>query len=521
MKVLCTVLFLLLSFKSYPQFFVKSFDPATPISNSGSGIAVKCADGNLMVFSKSLMKFNINGDVIWAKDFGFTSITEVLRGRLLSDSSVGFLLTAPDSSIGSILKVDNDGNVLWFKKIYGNANQSIYGMEGDSLGGLFLVCGGYPIKNATIHVDKNGNILNGFSHTFTSPSLNTYIGYTNQDAGDEFSCLGVALNSVSLANDLAFFKTNINGDIYLYKEIVIDSLNLSTIGFGSIVKSTSNGHFCFYSIEASHGAAYDKFALFYLDAGNHVEWGRLISTPGHTFFPLILNPTSDNGCLISTSHIYNNPKALFNILKFDSTGTLQWTKTIGDTNIVSQSYLQPIAMLPMQTNAWMSFYSTPDVSYYFHLAKTDSLMNGFCNYSQTAIQSSSLVYQQNDYTSSSFPEIYTTTDGIISISSNFLTENIECVSTGISNRKSEKYPFSIFPNPVSSFAYLRMEFPDKSSHLEMNIINSEGLSLLTLPLENTKENSIDLSFMKEGVYFYIISDKKTILFSSKFNIIKQ
>ena len=114
-----------------------------------------------------IVKFDLNGNVVWKKNFGGNGITDVFRGVItISD---GILVTGYSSSFNSgdwegitgkgdsdgiIVKFDFDGNVIWKKNFGGNLNDYFYSIIDASNG--IIAAGSAVITN---NYDWTGRLI--------------------------------------------------------------------------------------------------------------------------------------------------------------------------------------------------------------------------------------------------------------------------------------------------------------------------------------------------------------------------
>ena len=78
---------------------------------------------------------------------------------------------------------------------------------------------------------------------------------------------------------------------------------------------------------------------------------------------------------------------------------------------------------------------------------------------------------------------------------------------------------SIYPNPVSNFINIEINFPFWGS-LKFELFDCYGRKVKEAKL-TTPSTRISLDFIKDGMYFYIISVKRKIIEKGKFMVIKQ
>jgi len=172
-----------LRFLEYPILTLANFNVHLPkallISKDNSIYALTYADNDDLIREFLLNKFNENGDLVWAKSYGFDGI-EVegqVFGLTLSKDSLGVIMTGrtrvpyPNQQY-AIVKIDSAGNEQWKKllpvpaKSVGELVPAVQMADG-SIKLAFDNNFGINEQDYLMSLDSTGNIEYTFSNPFT------------------------------------------------------------------------------------------------------------------------------------------------------------------------------------------------------------------------------------------------------------------------------------------------------------------------------------------------------------------
>ncbi len=283
--------------------------------------------GTSGTFDIYIVKYDINGNVIWAKnagnvgnDFG-NAITVGTDGSIYItgyySSTITFgtnTLTAVGSSDVFILKMDSSGNVIWVKSAGGVGPEEASGICVDNSNNVFI-SGNY--RNNTMYFETYPLVNKGYSDIFIAryDSNGNVIwakdvgGYSDDNStsvtidatGNSYLSINyysqlVTSNSDTVANNnssMAIIKFNINGNIIWSK-----TSGYYNSGWLACAKTDQTGNI---------------YLVGYF-VGNHVVFGA---------------DTIQN----------TNTNANIFIVKYDMNGNVIWTKGFGNTGIDHGSFV--------------------------------------------------------------------------------------------------------------------------------------------------------------------------------------
>lgn len=282
-----------------------------------------------------IAKFDSGGNLSWAKGWdngnsspqtGASQPDEANSVIELSDKSyvmAGYTRTSGISNDDAILvKINTSGSHLWTTRWYGSssdqANQVIFTPSDNG----FLMVGdtssyGSGGQDAFIaKFDSSGSIAGGWSRTIGSASTDT--GKSVVAVSDGYVLIGETNNTPYIA------KYNLNG-AYQW------SNTWPATGSVSSIISTTDGGFAVSGTTSAYGTGGDAYIAKFTSAGV-LSWLRIWGGTGSET-GASLKQTADGGYIMagSTTSYGNGGQDAF-IAKFDTSGALSWSKTIGNTN---------------------------------------------------------------------------------------------------------------------------------------------------------------------------------------------
>jgi uncharacterized delta-60 repeat protein len=231
-------------------------------------------DSNIYV-----MKLDSGGNVVWAKTIGKSSIGGTLWEVAWSiiQSSDGGYVVAGYTGAGSdiyLVKLDSSGNVIWIKTIGGQSGDVAYSI---------------------IQSSDGGYVVAGYTYSFGAGGSDVYV---------------VKLDS---AGNVVWNKT-IGG--------IGDDIAYSVI-------QSSDGGYVVAGYTQSFGAGIRDIYLVKLDSGGNVVWSKTIGGRLKDEANSITQ-SSDGGYVVAGyTQSFGAGGSDMYLVKLDSSGNVQWTKTIG------------------------------------------------------------------------------------------------------------------------------------------------------------------------------------------------
>lgn len=249
-------------------------------------------------------------------------------------------------SRGSIAKFGADGEVVWHKgfqdpTLFSDAKS----VSLDNTSGGFFVAGG---------LNPQGNLGDGWVTKFNSRGQFVWtktVGGTNADAFNSISFSSGLNDRLPGGNILAAGNTLSFGaggyDMYVVKMDTSGSLiwNKTYGGTGfeyaiSVVHSSDGGYAIGGSTNSFGQGNYDMF-IVKTDTGGALQWSKTIGGPGFDDARAMIQTTDGGYILAGGTTNYGAGGYDFYIVKLSSNGTLQWTRTAGGSgDEVAQSIAQ-------------------------------------------------------------------------------------------------------------------------------------------------------------------------------------
>ncbi len=272
-----------------------------------------------------LVKTNALGYMLWNKTYGGTYDD---RGHsVVQTSDGGYAIGGITSSFGAgsndvyLVKTDAAGSMLW-NKTYGGASQDI--------------------AFSMVQTTDGGYAIGGFTHSFGAGGYDLYLVKTdaagnmlwNQTYGGTSDDVGY---SVVQTDDGGYAICGETGaDVYLVKTDTAGAIQWSKtyggtgVDSGHCVVQTHDGGYAIGGLTYSFGAGGDVY-LVKTDAAGNMLWNKTYGgTNVETGYSLV--QTSDGGYAISGStYSFGAGARDVYLVKTDSLGNMQWSKTYGGT----------------------------------------------------------------------------------------------------------------------------------------------------------------------------------------------
>lgn len=277
-----------------------------------------------------LLKIGANGDTIWTRTFGEPNISEL--GRSVRQTADNGYIVAGYSGIGEhnqvyLLKTDSDGNFEW---------DGFYGITPDNRG------------HCVRQTSDGGYIIAGQAYIIRGPfgSYDSYIIKTNAQGGVEWErVFGGEMNEYSLAvielangDFLAAGRTQSFGvwDAYLMRLSPFgDSLWARAVGDAAADEATDimelpdQSGFVFSGISVAPSRGDADFYLARTDVNGVIVWSHHYGGTSDDDAQSLIR-TADGGYILTGMTSSFGPDG-WNVylVRTDSLGTQQWTRTIG------------------------------------------------------------------------------------------------------------------------------------------------------------------------------------------------
>ena len=278
-----------------------------------------------------LIRLDSLGDTLWTRYYkpGGRCFGAVAQSLVLPDTSglvmVGFLSdTHPDFAFAYVLRVSNSGDSVWASK-FSPDKQDAFGRDIAALpGGGFAVIAWHWTETGSMRalVYKIDNL----GHALWFRDLG-YGGITFGEAVEGFPDGGMIVTGRCGAGPQgSAFLTRLDsmGGVawqYTYGGYDMDGAwDVHVLGDGSILVGGTT---------YSWGAGLADLWLFKTDSGGHLLWQRTFGGPDGDWLNRMW-PTADGGCILAGQTLsFGAGDGDVYLVKADSAGTEQWSRTFG------------------------------------------------------------------------------------------------------------------------------------------------------------------------------------------------
>jgi len=467
-----------------------------------------------------VVKMGENLKIQWTKTIGGLADE---GNEIVQTKDSGYVIVGNTESFGLgvrniyVVKLDVSGNLQWTKSIGGSHSD-----EGYSI--IQTKDGGYAITGETRSVadTANGDVYVVKLSASGNIMWTKTIGGRGEDAGN--SIVQTLDGGFAIAGETYSFGDTAYGDVYVIK---LDSAGnikwTKTIGgiyrdLAYSIIQTNDAGYAIAGRTESFGAGGDDMYVIKLDAAGNLQWTKTIGGTNIDFAYSIVQ-AYDKGYAISGGTFSFGPGyGYIYLVKLDSSGNLKWTNIFGDaTSDYSYSLVQTAdsgyAVAGITNGIGVGTYD-------IILVKTDSIGNT-C---QVLVRDSGRVSSGGSITASDSGRI--SSGGAITsidsgrVSSGGAIKDSCGVVTLVDNISPESKTIELFPNPNNGKFTLEVKSEELRSKSTIEIYNMLGERIYFQSF-NTQHSAfnIDLGSKSPGVYLYrLISETGEQIANGKFII---
>jgi hypothetical protein len=449
----------------------------------------------------NLVKTDSMGVVQWACFYNWSS-SSLYGFSVRQTNDGGYIITGtvitPSDGDVILLKTTSNGTQQW-KKLIEMGGGIEYGFSVEQTRDSGFVVTGYAGADVILFkTDKDGTL-----------QWSKKIGLTQSQQG----------KNVKQTSDDGFIITGFttfgagNHDVYLVKTDAGGNLQWTkTIGginddYGSAVLQTADHGYVVAGTTWSYGAGQSDVYLVKTDSAGSLQWtktfGGNLNEEGFD-----VQQTSDRGLVISgTTNTFGLGSYDAYLLKTDSTGALQWSRTFGGQNDEVAYAAAQTADNGFVAVGYISSSSSMSPSA-IYLAKTSANGNGECN---TTSPVSSVGFGGAE--GSGGADFSFGSTGALSMITDFAPPGSTiCFGMGM-EPAIEEIDVVVFPNPFSSEATLHTE--QVMHNAKLAVFNSSGQQVVeTINISGNKV-MLRRESLASGIYFFQLMESDKIIGTGK------
>jgi hypothetical protein len=475
-----------------------TYDYAESIEQTEDGNYVMCGQtGNGAI---SVSKLNSTGDTLWARsyggsgnDFGF-DIKETYDSCYIVGGRTNY---GGGGQNCFLMKISSEGLLLWTKTYGGPASDCIYSVRQSTDGGFIAVGSTYSFGAGSydiylIKTDAFGNLL--WSKVYGGSSLDEGKAIELTSDGG-YIITGTTVVS-SIAYNSYLLKTDFNGNV-LWSKAYGGTANGN---YGFSVDNTAGNGFAITGYTGS-GAGNDDAFLIRTDSAGNLQWSK---TYGNTRYERAnsVRHTSDGGFVLAGVTNRLSGGNLNYIIRTDSNGDTLWTRCFGGTGLATS--IRETNDSGFICYGYVTMFPLSQVGY---VVKTDpdGNSNNCHQYpSQTIVNNISFPGSNITFLLSSGATV--TSPSLITYYSPAVGDPCS-ITTGLDPNTSSGIE-SIYPNPFDSETNIL--FAAEMKNARLSIFDMLGKEIKTMSFSG-KQLILERGAMKNGIYFLkIVAENNTI-----------
>jgi hypothetical protein len=464
----------------------------------GGIYGVSTTTGNIYV-----VKTDSLGSMVWAKSYDSiyrsarpTAIVETMGGGY-AFTGVALDTANPATSDAFLIKTDDTGKVLWAQYYGGSLTEDASDIIQTADSGFTILASSDLWGKWLIKTDANGQIL--WSKTYNDSNIQQYLFKKLLRPRDGGYVIAGDAPTGTIPNDFFIMKTDSLGNFLwakAYGGIYPEQLyGLDTTNDGGFVMCGTSRSFT-----ANHGV--HSGLILKVDSTGNIQWAKSLMQP-EVIEMRCVHETKDSGYIAVGSSEIPNTAGDMCLVKLDENGNLSFAKHYGDTALIEGAWLIS------ETNKAKGYMITGRRFWYFpgvftgyYLLKTDNLGNTNCLSNSFNPTITSVIPDDTNITFTVFGT-FDSSHSFMPVTASNGKDTTLCFSTGIQAVAStSKDRISIFPNPTTGLVTIKAPLPIEL----IEISNAFGEKVFSAQPQSPHA-TVNLQSLPIGIYFYSVKTK--------------
>jgi len=272
-----------------------------------------------------LVKTDSFGNVQWNKTYGGAGSESCYNVYQTADR--GYLMVGITTSFGAggvdgwLVKTDASGNMQWNKTYGTSGNDLLYSLVQASDGG-YLLKGRASGATWLTKTDVNGNIQ--WNKTYPTPyGGNPFTIIQTSDGGYAFAAVNTTIAGTQIG-DALLVKIDSSGNMQWNQTYGGPALD---VGWGLV--QTKDGGYAMSGLTASFGAGGQDGWLIKTDVNGNMQWNKTYGGTDNDSLQTIVLTTDGGFAIGGKTNSFGAGKTDMWLVKTDSYGNVQWSKTFG------------------------------------------------------------------------------------------------------------------------------------------------------------------------------------------------
>jgi len=304
-----------------------------------------------------VLKLDGSGNVQWQKTYGGTGYDYARSIQQTTDG--GYIVAGVTYSYSGgyqdvwVLKLDQDGNVIWQKTYGGGYTDIAFSIRQTSYGGYILV--GYTTSAGAgktdiwvLRIDQNGNVLWQKTYGGSDNDFNFITNSIQQTSDGGYIVTGRTYSFGAGNSDVWILKLDGSGNVQWQK-----TYGGSNDDWAYSIQQTSDDGYIVAGGTVSFGAGNGDFWVLKLDSNGNVLWQKTYGGTDRDS-ALAIQQTSDGGYIVAGyTNSFGAGKSDVWILKLDSNGNISGCYAEGSSIAIVTSTNASVAntsVTPTSTN---------------------------------------------------------------------------------------------------------------------------------------------------------------------------